>query len=228
MSLELDLTIRENLNGKYIFAHAHQFREAIDYAHKTRVPQIQLRGVIGRENLGAVVDFKELEKLSESLRVISFADAIENIINFDSIYALTNLEKIYFQCKQGFKIDVSRFPKLEHLGGEYWKGLANFSQAHTLTSLVILKLVDTNLQKLSGLKRLKKLHVYSSKIQTLEGIESLSIEELSLARNNILENIQAVESLKNLKLLSIEKCKKVVDGGLLNSLRNSVQTNIIA
>jgi hypothetical protein len=226
--LELDLTIRENGNGKYLFVHAHQFREAIDYAHKTQVPQIQLRGPIGRENLGAVVDFKELEKLSESLRFISFAGAIENIINFDSIYALTNLEKINFQCKQSFNIDVSRFPKLEHLGGEYWKGLTNFSRAQTLTSLVILKLTDENLQKLSGLKKLKILHVYSSKIQTLEGIESLPIEELCLARNNVLEDVQAIQSLISLKRVTLEKCKKIVDGGLLDGLRNSVQTNIIA
>ncbi len=213
-------TVRENLDGKYLIIHTDQLKEAVEYAAQIKIPQIQLR-------VGDIADFKELEKLSEILRIISFAGILENIINFESIYSLQNLEKIYIQQK--FTIDISRFPKLQHLGSEYWKGLKNVDKAYSLTSLVLLKLPDVNLKRLSGLKNLRILHIYSSKTQTLEGIETLPIEEMFLARDNFLEDIRAISELKMLKELDIEKCKKIQNHPLINELRNKtdLQVNVL-
>jgi len=122
-------------------------------------------------------------------------------------YVLENLEKLYLD-KQKFKIDVSRFPKIEHLGSEYWKGLINLKDAHTLKSLVLSKLPNVDLKELSELQKLQILYIYSSKIETLAGVEMLPIKELSLARNNFLEDIQTIKALKALQRLLIEKCKK--------------------
>jgi internalin A len=227
MSLEMDTTIRENLNGKYLIIYAHQFKEGIDFAQKNKIPQIQLRGVIGRENLNVVVDFKEMENISQTLRIISFADIIENIINFDSIYSLQNLEKIYILEKQNFEIDVSLFPKLRHLGSEYWKGLLNFYNAKNLTSLVIIKLPDSNLERISIMLNLEILHIYSSKIKSLLGIENLSkLVELSLARNNALEDIQMLAQNKTLKKLEIRKCNKISDYSFLSKLINITKLDV--
>lgn len=225
--MSLDKTIRENLAGKYLIIHANQFQEGMEYASQIEIPQIQLRGVLGREDIGIKVDFKELEKLSKYLRVISFAGVIENIVNFESIYSLNNIEKIYIQQKQKFTIDISKFPKIAHLGGEYWKGLTNINKATTLTSMVLRKLPDINLMRISGLQNLRVLHIYSSKIQSLEGIEKLPIEILSLALNRSLEDIRIIKNLKALKKLHIEKCKKITDDDFLDSIKDKVKIDLL-
>ena len=224
--MSLDRTIRENLNGKYLIIHANQLEEGIEYASQINIRQIQIRGVLGRENLELIIDFKAIEKLSENLKVISINTIDNQVVNFETVYALKNLEKIYLD-KQKFKIDISRFPKLQHLGSEYWKGL-EFSEANSLTSLVIIKLPDTDLKRISKLKNLEILHIYSSKIKSLKGIENcLKLKELSLARNNTLEDVQAIKELNTLEQFEIEKCKKIIDYDLIENLKNIIKVNII-
>jgi hypothetical protein len=220
----LDKTVRENLNGKYLIIHANQLREGVEYAVQIKIPQIQIRGILGGMN-NVKVDFKELEKLSEYLKFISLS-TIDNIVNLESIYTLKNLEKIYLN-KQKFTIDISKFPRLIHLGSEYWKGLINFGKVNSLISLVFTKFPDTNLKRISELQNLKILHIYNSKIQTLEGIEELPIEELFLARNNYLEDILSIKKLTMLNELIIEKCKKIINYEIVDSINNRVKVNII-
>ncbi|KFA58432.1 hypothetical protein GAPWKB11_1555 [Gilliamella apicola] len=223
--MSLDKTIRENLNGKYLIIHSNDLEEGINYAIRMKVSQIQLRGILGRENSDVKIDFKVFEKISTQLKILSLS-TIENAINTEGIYFLENLEKLYLD-KQKFKIDVSKFPKIEHLGSEYWKGLINLNNTHTLQSLVISKLPNTNLKELSELQKLQIVHIYSSKIEALAGIEMLPIKELLLARNSILEDIQAIKELKSLQKLLIEKCKKITDYTLIDSLKEKVDVRII-
>ncbi|MFK8289797.1 hypothetical protein ACI76W_11225 [Capnocytophaga canimorsus] len=224
--MSLNFKIRENLNGKYVFFHSDELKEGVEYALKTKVPQIQIRDPLGIKNEGIEIDFQELEKLSKQLRVLSIQYPLDNIVNFESIYSLSNLRRLYLE-KQKYKIDVSKFPKIEHLGATYWKGLLNLDKTHSLQSLVLLKLPNSNLEFLSGLKKLKILHIYSSKIENLSGIEKLPIEELSLARNNCLENILLIEKLNLLKSLEIEKCKKIIDFSFLDELKEKINIRII-
>jgi internalin A len=218
---DLNKKIRENLNGKYLFVHAHEFSEAIEWALKNKIEQVQIRGVVGKENISTVSDFKEIEKLAPYLKIISFAGLLDNtIINFDSIYSLRKLEKIYIQCKQKFSLDVSRF-NLKHLGVEYWNGLKNMDKVETLESLVITKYPREDISELLNLKQLRVLHIYGSKIKTLEGIEKLNhLEELSLARNNYLESIAEIRNARLLNDFSIEKCKKITDCRFLHEMEN--------
>lgn len=226
--MSLDKTIRENLNGKYLTIHANYFQEGVEYASAIGISQIQLRGILGQENSDMKVDFKEFEKISKNLEIIVFSGVIENIINFESFYCLNNLKKISFQHKQKFQLDISKFPKIQHLGSEYWKGLQNIDKAISLTNIVLSKLPDNNLKRFSKLQNLKILHIYSSKIQTLEGIEKLKIEEISLARNNDLEDISVIEKIKTLRELNIEKCKKIItDNTFINSLKEKINVTVI-
>lgn len=215
--MSLDKTIRENSNGKYLTIHANYFQEGIEYAGQIGISQIQLRGILGSENAGFEVNFKEFEKISKILKVISFAGTIENVVHLESIYSLENIEKISFQQKQKFTIDISKFPKIVHLGGEYWKGLHNIDKAFSLKIIVLLKIPDSNLKRFSELVNLRILHIYSSKIQSIEGIENLPIEELSLVRNTYLKDIQTLKQLTFLKELSIEKCKFLTDFSFLGN-----------
>lgn len=52
------------------------------------------------------------------------------------------IEKLYFQQKQKFKIDISKFPKIEYLGSEYWKGLININKAHSLQGFKAVWLIE--------------------------------------------------------------------------------------
>lgn len=223
--MSLDKTIRENLNGKYLIIQSNDLEEGINYAVQMKVSQIQLRGILGRENSDIKIDFKVFEKISAQLKILSLS-TIENAINTEGIYSLVNLEKLYLD-KQKFKIDISKFPKIEHLGSEYWKGLINLNNTHTLQSLVLTKLPYTNLKELLELQKLQIVHIYSSKIETLAGIERLPIKELLLARNSMLEDIQAIKELKLLQKLFIEKCKRITDYTLLDSLKEKVDIRII-
>lgn len=223
--MSLDKTIRENLNGKYLIIQSNDLEEGINYAVRMKVSQIQLRGILGRENSDIKIDFKVFEKISAQLKILSLS-TIENAINTEGIYSLVNLEKLYLD-KQKFKIDISKFPKIEHLGSEYWKGLINLNNTHTLQSLVLTKLPYTNLKELSELQKLQIVHIYSSKIETLAGIERLPIKELLLARNSMLEDIQAIKELKLLQKLFIEKSKRITDYTLLDSLKEKVDIRII-
>lgn len=224
--MSLDTTIRENLDGKYLIIHANYFNEGIEYACKIQIAQIQLRGVLGNKSEDICIDFRQLEKLSAHLRIISFAGSIGKVCNFEYIYSLNNIEKIYIQQKQKFTIDVSKFSKISHLGSEYWKGLINIEKTISLTSLVLFKLTDTSLQRISNLKKLTILHIYSSKIETLDGIETLPIEVLSLARDNYLKDIQAIEKLEKLKEVNIEKCKNIIYSSLLLENADKINLNI--
>ena len=211
----LDKTIRENLDGKYLIIYGESFREGIEYAAEIDIPQIQLRNNTKCNS----IDFKELEKIP-ALKVISFVGNTTKIINLDSIYSLKDIQKIYFQQKQKFKIDISKFPNIKHIGAEYWK-------ANGLKSIVFSKFSGLDLKQMSPLLNLKVLHIYSSKIQTLEGIELLPIEELFLARNNQLEDIQAIEKMNYLKNITIEKCAKIRNYNLIENLRNKIKVSVI-
>lgn len=215
--MELDKTIRENLDGEYLTIHVENFKEGVEYAAQKKLQQIHL---IGGRAKNVIVDFKELNKLSETLQDISFIQDIGNVINFESIYNLKEMRKIYIHDKQKFTFDVSRFTKLQHLGGDYWNGLINLDKAYSLTSLVICKYPFPNLVQFSALRNLEILHIYSSKIQNLDGVEKLSIRELSLARNNKLEDIHKINEVSSLENLEIECCKKLLDFSFLKGNSN--------
>lgn len=206
--MSLDKTIRENLDGKYLTIHTEHFREGIEYAAKIKIQQILL---IGRQASDITVDFKEFDKLSKSLRVISFIQDMGNVLNFDSIYNLKEMRNICFQDKQKFTIDISRFTKLQHLGSDYWKGLVNLDKAYSLISMVICKYPFSNLSLFSELRNLQILHIYSSQIRSLVGIEKLPIKELCLAINNKLEDIHKINEISTLERLDIERCKMLTD-----------------
>ena len=204
--MSLDKTIRENLEGNYLTIHVENFQEGVEYAAKIEIQQILLVGTLANETL---VDFNAFNKLSKSLRIISFIQDIGNAINLESIYNLKELREITFQKKQKFELDISKFPKLEHFGGEYWKGLINLEKAYTLTSMVIRKYPYPDLENVSNLQKMERLHIYSSQIQSLDGVERLPIRELCLAKNNKLEDIHKINEVSSLESLQIEGCKRL-------------------
>jgi internalin A len=200
------IEVRRNQHGNFVEVYADYFDECIEYAYQKKVPQIHITSARLRENKNPQVDFTKLEMLSDSLEKIAIQTTLENAINTESIYALKNLNSLTGE-KQKFALDLSRFKNLKHYGGEYWKKLL-IDEAFSLTSAVLRKLPDADLQRISGLKNMETLHVYRSKIQSLDGIQKLPLKVLRLVSCNSLENIDAIKELKMLERLNIEKCKK--------------------
>jgi hypothetical protein len=217
MHLNMNFNVRKNLDGEYVTIHANQLSEGVEYAVKTGVTQVQIRGILGSNDVGMAIDFSEFEKLSERVKVISFTDKLDNVINIGSFYSLQKIEKIFFQKKQTFNIDISLFPALHYFGCEYWKGLTNISSARSLESLIIYKFNDSNLDVFAGLDKLETLHIYDSKVSSLLGIETLPIKELSLVKDNSLEEIDVINKISSLKKLHIEKCKNITDFSFLTN-----------
>ena len=81
--------------------------------------------------------------------------------------------------------------------------------------MVICKYPFPNLVQFSALRNLEVLHIYGSKIQNLDGVEKFSIRELSLARNNKLDDIHKINEVSSLENLEIECCKKLLDFSFL-------------
>jgi hypothetical protein len=217
----LDTKIRENLDGEFLIVYGKHFNEGIEYASKLKIGQIQIRESFDDNGL----DLKYIEKLSPHLRIISM-NTIKKCINFESLYSLINLEKMHLD-KQKFALDVSRFGNLGHLGGEYWKGLINIESSFSLKSIVIQKLTDTNLERFSGLQNLEALHIYSSKILSLKGIEELPIKVLSLAYNSQLEDVEAIKQLKSLEVINFDKCNKIYDFNFIEKMNSGIKVKIL-
>ena len=220
--MSLDKNIRENIDGKYLTIYADDFLEGIEFARQIKISQIQF---VNMSN-DILIDFINIEKLSEYLQVISFVGIWENISNLNSIYSLKNIKKIYIQQKQKFTIDISKFPNIIHLGCEYWRGIL-FENALSLTSLGLVKFANNNLQQLKKLKKLNALHIYCSKIKELKGIEYLPIEILYLARNKYLEDILTIEQLPQLIKLTIEKCSNASIDAIHSNILNRIDIQII-
>ena len=220
--MSLDKNIRENIDGKYLTIYADDCLEGIEFARQIKISQIQF---VNMSN-DILIDFINIEKLSEYLQVISFVGIWENISNLNSIYSLKNIKKIYIQQKQKFTIDISKFPNIIHLGCEYWRGIL-FENALSLTSLVLVKFANNNLQQLKKLKKLNALHIYCSKIKELKGIEYLPIEILYLARNKYLEDILTIEQLPQLIKLTIEKCSNASIDAIHSNILNRIDIQII-
>lgn len=220
--MSLDKNIRENIDGKYLTIYADDFLEGIEFARQIKISQIQF---VNMSN-DILIDFINIEKLSEYLQVISFVGIWKNISNLNSIYSLKNIKKIYIQQKQRFTIDISKFPNIIHLGCEYWNGIL-FENALSLTSLVLVKFTNNNLQQLKKLKKLNILHIYCSKIKELKGIEYLPVEILYLARNKYLEDVLTIEQLPQLIKLTIEKCSNASIDAIHSNIINRIDIQII-
>jgi internalin A len=230
--MKKDFNIRKNDNGDdCITIHANHFDEGMSFVNDNRISDVQISNALGLGALGidestVEIDFKKFEKNADLIKKLSLKLVKLKIVNFDSIYTLENLEWLGLE-KQKFSLDVSRFPKLKHLGAEYWKGLLNIGTAKSLESVVIIKFPKAELSHFSGLDRLNVLHVYSSKIQSLDGIQNLPIEKIMLARNNQLTDISALSQLSLLKNVWIEKCKNITADEVARVVDKHVEIRIL-
>lgn len=233
MAIKFDQQIRQTIEGNsMIFFHANHFEEAIDFAAKNGIYEIQIRGNLSAEAVQKPLDFKLLEKLADHLQTISFQNEPKDfdIINFESLYQLKKLKAIYISHKQKFSIDFSKFKKLEELGCIYWKGVSNFNESKTLKSIVFAKQFPfEDVQVFAPLKTLETLHIYFSKIETLNGIEHIqNLKNIFFARCQHLKDISPIVKCQKLETVVLEKLNNIEDFSVIDDLKSKgIKVNLI-
>lgn len=233
MAIEFDKQIRQTIEGNsMVFCYANHFEKAIDFCAKNRIYELQIRSRLGEEPLQKPLDFSLFEKLTDSLHVISFQNETKDfeIINFESIYKLDKLKEIFISNKQRFSLDFNKFKHLEHLGCIYWNGVSNFHESKSLKSIVFSKQYPfDNLTIFSHLKTLETLHIYFSKLASLDGIENIpSLKNIFFARCRDLTDISALGKCKKLETVILEKLKNIEDLSALNELKSiGTKVNLI-
>jgi len=214
----MEFKIREDQRSKHIMIDLNDFDEAITFIKKNDCNGLFIRSVLGKEEV--VPDFSRLKEIADKLIWLSFSTSqtLKKAENFDDIYSLKKLKYLFFNDKEKFSLDLPKFSNLIQLGmGEYWEGLVNLDKAVSLETLVLSKYPKDDLSMLAGLSKLETLHVNNSKIRSLDGIEKLSkLNWLGLAIDQSLTDIKALFSVKSLRILSIEKCKHLMEAAVFN------------
>ncbi len=197
--------------NKRIKIGLNNYEEGIQFAIQNNCDGIDLLWPIGLEKI--IVDLKLLEPLSHQLKFLSIDSSfkIHEHKNIHSIYTLKNLEKVILK-NLNYSIDFWQFPNLIQIGMDYSKKFTNIDKLVKLETLVVWKYNEIDLTKISGLKSLRVLHLYNSKIEHLTGIEKLhNITELNLSGNNKLNDISILNSMSNIQKLHIERCSGLQD-----------------
>lgn len=120
-----------------------------------------------------------------------------------------------------FKIDLSRFPKLEMYYGIY-KYAKNIDRAVNLKSLALYRYRKKDLVEFSGLKQMDTLYMALSSIESLKGCENLhKLQCVYLSYNRSLKDISELRKIKSsIRALQIESCGKIEDFSVLEELEN--------
>lgn len=208
----MNVKIRKNNYGEYVILDADNFREGITVIANNDIHQLQLRGSFNDK-----FDFCFLLPIAELINVLSFSgfDSVCEIKNLEVLYSLKKLHTLFFFEKECFEIDVSRFENLTSLGTFYWEGISRLFNSNSLEKLVLSGFNDDNLCKMVSLCNLKELHLYQSKLLSLEYIEECAnLLKLTLVNNPLLINASSI-SKTDIKELRIEKCKKLHEASYL-------------
>ena len=224
MEIKFDRQIRETIDGNSrILCYANHFEEAVAFAAEHNIYEFQLRRKLGPEPLPKPLDFSLLEKLNSHLKVFSFQNEANDfeIVNLDIIYKLEHLKGIYIDKKQKFTLDFTKLAHLEELGCFYWKGLTNFNASKTLKTIVFTKQFPfEDLKVFEPLKSLEILHIYFSKLETLNGIENLeNLKDIRFARCRNLTDISALGKSKSIKTISLESIQNIANLSVLEELK---------
>lgn len=192
-----------------ISADLDRFDEAIDFIVRNGCDGLQLRSPATTDEV--VPDFRRFEEVSDLLIHLSIDSSgkLKRARDPDGIYALSRLQKLVL-AKERLEIDVSRFGELREMGIEYSPGISGLAGCAALQTLVLRKYPKSDLAELSPLGRLSRLHVYQSKITSVDGIEGLGeLEEVALSYNSGLSDVHGIPRSAKVRKLHLERCERL-------------------
>lgn len=186
---------------KKLMFESTEFEQGIDFALANGCDGLQIRNTFG-----ARMDFRLFEKVANQVVFLSITGISPiHITNFEYIYSFQKLETLYSD-KVDLPIDFTKFGALQNLSIFYNKNFRNLDKLKHMKNVVIRKYPGQDLWLFSNWQSIKVLHIYQSKIESLQGIAELrDIDSLVLAYNRKLKDISSINQLNNVAELLFEK-----------------------
>jgi len=196
------MEFEKTIDGKnYLVVKSDNLRETINYINKKDIKQILINDYRG---------FKE-----QSVDFLAECNQIEDVFlvegNYDTsgIKYLDNLKSAIIGSAPKHSVDLSKFKGLESLSITHHKNWLNLFSCTSLIDLHIWKLPFENLLNFKRLVKLKSLELVQGKVNSLEGIDELSLTHFEAHKVSSLLDIGMYKESFSLENFYLYDCKKV-------------------
>ena len=202
---------------KAILINSDNIADDMEYAFENKIKKIVISSRIGNYKLDNI-NFLEAYPEIQDLTISTYLN-----IDYSAVHFLKELRKLSIDVlaidNQG--LDFSSFQKLEDLNFNWRKKSINLDKCTNLKSLIISKYKSKNLNEFSLLLNLETFFLWQSSIENLDGIESLvNLKLLSLFKNKKLTSLKGLGNLTNLVDLEIDECKSLESIEEVKQLKN--------
>lgn len=204
-------------NTKAILINSDNIADDMKYAIANNIKKIVISSRIGNYKLDNI-NFVEAYPEIQDLTISTYLN-----IDYSAIHSLKALKKLSIDvlAVDNQEIDFNNFQSLEDLNFNWRKKTINLEKCTNLKSLIISKYKKKDLEEFSNFSNLETLFVWQSSIESLEGIESLvNLKRLSLFKNKKLTSLKGLENLTSLVDLEIDECKSLHSIEEVNQLKN--------
>lgn len=152
---------------------------------------------------------------------IEGVDIVSNNIDVSNINYLTGLKRIQLADKVKGTIDFNNFKSLEVCAIKWnSKQFLNLDSSEALVYLNLTSFHQHDLSYFKNMEKLKELKLLYSKVESLDGIENLKLVKLFIWSLPRLENIAALDFLRDtLTDLQIYNCKKIKSYNAISDLK---------
>lgn len=211
------IQLTEINSTKAILINSDNIADDMKYAIANNIKKIVVSSRIGNYKLDNI-NFVEAYPEIQDLTISTYLN-----IDYSAIHFLKELRKLSIDvlAVDNQEIDFNNFQKLEDLNFNWRKKTINLDKCTNLKSLIISKYKKKDLEEFSNFKNIETLFVWQSSLESLEGIESLAnLKRLSLFKNKKLTSLKGLENLTNLVDLEIDECKSLESIEEVRQLKN--------
>lgn len=211
------ITHRYNENIECLEISIDDLIKGIEYALINNHTCIRIMNLNQLYNDKFILDFKVFKKLPNLKSIIINDDfKISKVLNFDYLKDLNHLD--YFQSQQPLSVDLSYISNVKNLYLKFTPKMMGFNTLVNVQDLLISSLKSEDCTFLSSMKLLKRLRL-SGNFQSLNGVESLkNLKELSISQSPKIDSIEPLKELIQLEQLRIECCKSLTNFSVLSKL----------
>ena len=163
---------------------------------------------------------KDFSFLSELNSIKELDMIVAKAENLDSISGMYNLEEVNLACHTNSEIDFTKLKKLRKCYVNWWTGASSILDCVSLESLYLDEVKIKGLSKIGLLKNLTSLTIANSTVDSIEWVSKLpQLTKLSLLNCKQVKDFSAIEACVNLKELTIDGSKKLMDIDFLKNLK---------
>lgn len=199
--------IISSTNGDLLGVESDRLEECMEYAIQKKIYKIFIHG-------GDKYKLEDIHFLKK-YDFFTHLTVSEGLIDID-ISAVHYLHKLKYLSLSNTKqaIDFSNFPLLEEASIDWNTKLINFKRCKILKKLQLwrYKPVSRGFSELFGVNSLESLKITQSNIESFSGLENLKclnhFEGYYLPK---LTSLNGLDNLKELRILVVENCKKIMN-----------------